>query len=131
MAIVRDISRSLKAYSYYRPRPRPVLITTEDEMITITETINKVANLDSLVARLVKDDINIVWNETPLGTIDGMNATFMLEFTPINDRVLVFVNGVLQERDSGGADFYLTGRTITFNRTPRSGSKILATYNKA
>ena len=100
-------------------------------MITITETINKVANLDSLVARLVKDDINIVWNEAPLGTIDGMNVTFMLEFTPINDRVLVFVNGVLQERDSGGADFYLTGRTITFNRAPRSGSKILATYNKA
>jgi len=131
VAIVRDISRSRKAYSYYRPRPRPVLITTEDEMNTITATIDKVANLDSLVARLVRADINIVWNETPSGMIDGMNVTFTLEFTPINDRVLVFVNGVLQERDSGGADFYLTDRTITFNRAPRSGSKILATYNKA
>jgi hypothetical protein len=131
VAVVRDISRSRKAYSYYRPRPRPVLITTEDEMNTITATINKVANLDSLVARLVKDDINIVWNEAPLGTVDGTNVTFMLEFTPINDRVLVFVNGVLQDRDSGEADFYLTGRTITFNRAPRSGSKVLVTYNKA
>jgi hypothetical protein len=131
VAIVRDISRSRKAYSYYRPRPRHVLITTEDEMNTITATIDKVASLDTLVARLVPNNINIVWNEAPLGAIDGTNVTFMLEFTPINDRVLVFVNGVLQERDSDGADFYLTGRTIIFNRAPRSGSKILATYNKA
>jgi len=100
-------------------------------MNTITATIDKVASLDTLVARLVPNNINIVWNEAPLGAIDGTNVTFMLEFTPINDRVLVFVNGVLQERDSGGADFYLTDRTITFNRAPRSGSKILATYNKA
>lgn len=131
MAVVRDISRSRKAYSYYRPRPRPVLITTEDEMNTITATINKVASLDMLVTSLAPNNINIVWNETPLGAINGTNVTFMLEFTPINDSVLVFMNGVLQDRAPAGADFYLTGRTLTFNHVPRSGSKVLVTYNKA
>lgn len=131
MAVVRDISRSRKVYSYYRPRPRPVLITTEDEMNTITAAINKVANLDSIIENVIGNNFQIVWNEVPSGIINGINCLFTLEFMPINDRVLLFINGILQKRDAHEADFYLTGRTITFNHAPRSGSKILATYNKA
>ena len=130
MARMRDVSRSRKAYSYYRPRPRFILMTNEDEMITINETVNTVSNLNSIVAKLVKDDINIVWNEIPLGSIDGVNTIFTLEFTPVSDRLLVFVNGVLQERETN-ADFSLNDKTITFSYPPPIDSKVLVTYNKA
>jgi hypothetical protein len=131
MARMRDISRTRKSYSYYRPRPRFILLTDEEEMMTINETVNTVSNLNNIVSKLVKDDINIVWNECPVGDIDGVNTVFTLAFTPIDDRILVFVNGVLQERDAGNADFFLVNKTITFNRPPRINSKILVTYNKA
>ena len=131
MAVVRDISRSRKAYSYYRPRPRPILITTEDEMNTITTAINRVANLDSMIAGIIGNNIQIVWNEVPSGIINGINCLFTLEFAPKNSRVLVFINGVIQESDSAQCDFHVANRAITFDVAPSSGSKILATYNKA
>ena len=131
MAVIKDISRSRKAYSYYRPRPRPVLITTENEMNTITTAINKVANLDSIIAGITGNNVQIVWNEVPSGMINGINLSFTLEFTPKNGRVLVFINGIIQEGDSNRRDFYITDRTITFDNAPRSGSKVLVTYNKA
>jgi hypothetical protein len=130
MARMRDISRTRKSYSYYRPRPRFILLTDEEEMMTINETVNTVSNLNNIVSKLVKDDINIVWNEIPIGSIDGINTVFTLEFTPISDRLLVFVNGVLQERKTN-ADFLLNDKTITFSYPPPIDSKVLVTYNKA
>jgi hypothetical protein len=130
MARMRDISRTRKSYSYYRPRPRFILLTDEEEMMTINETVNTVSNLNNIVSKLVKDDINIVWNEIPIGSIDGINTVFTLEFTPISDRLLVFVNGVLQERETN-ADFLLNDKTITFSYPPPIDSKVLVTYNKA
>ena len=129
-ARMRDISRSRKSYSYYRPRPRYILMTDEEEMNTIQATINAVSNLPNVVAKLVQDATVIIWNEIPVGSIDGMNATFTMEFDPMSaEKVLVFVNGVLQEKENN-ADYTLSGKVITFNSPPEIGSKVLVTYSK-
>lgn len=134
----RDVSRSRKAYSYFRPRPRLIYMAEEEEMNTIQETMNAaqatmntVAGLSSIVNTLQNSVNNqIVWNETPSGSIDGMNVNFTIENTPLENKILVFVNGVLQEKEND-ADYQLNDKTITFNYPPVVDSKILVTYTKA
>lgn len=70
----------------------------------------------------------IEWNER-VGYGDGSNTVFLLNHEPLDERsVMLFVNGVLQEKDESSADFSITGSTITFNYVPPSESKITATY---
>ena len=129
-ARMRDVSRSRKAYSFYRPRPRYVLITDEEEMNTIQGTINTVSNLSNTVNNLIQNSNIIVWNEIPNGMIDGTNVVFTTKYNPLSsEKVLVFVNGVLQEKEND-ADYTLTGNVITFNAPPEIGSKVLVTYSK-
>lgn len=101
-------------------------------MNTIIETINTVNNLSSIVAGLssASDPTAIVWNETPTGTINSSNTLFILSYTPLSDKLLVFINGVLQESHASTADFSLSGKNITFSIPPRTNSKILVTYTK-
>ena len=135
MAVInKDISRSRKAYSYFRPRPIYRTVATEEDMSNINATINSIQSLqnsvNSLNSQLNSGD-NIVWNEIPSGAINGSNVTFVLAYTPIVSKTMVFVNGVLQERDSGGADYYLNGKTITFNNAPIFADKVIVTYAKS
>lgn len=72
----------------------------------------------------------IEWNER-LGYGDGATHIFGLNYQPSNPvAIMIFVNGVLQERDEGTADFSLSGSTVTFNYVPPPGSKITATYSR-
>lgn len=131
-ARARDISRSRKAYSYYRPRPRYILMTDEEEMSVIQQTISQVAALSSNVNTLmINSNDQIVWNETPAGDIDGLNTVFNIGYTPLENKILVFVNGVLQEVKENDADYQLVDKTITFSTAPEIGSKILVTYTKS
>lgn len=126
----RDVSRSRKAYSYFRPRPRLIYMAEEEEMNTIQATISSVANLSNTINTLKNSvDNQIVWNETPSGNVDGMNVNFIIANTPLENKILVFVNGVLQEKEND-ADYQLNDKTITFNYPPTVGSKILVTYTK-
>lgn len=100
-------------------------------MNTIIDTINTVSNLSSIVAGLSSANTTaIIWNETPTGTINSSNTLFILSYTPLSDKLLVFINGVLQERHASTADFSLSGKNITFSIPPRTNSKILVTYTK-
>jgi hypothetical protein len=59
----------------------------------------------------------ISWNEIPLGTIDGVNKTFLLAYTPLNPLAIqVFVNGVKQSYGVEG-DFLVSGSYVIFNDT--------------
>lgn len=131
MAISRDISRTRKAYSYYRPRPIMRSVTTEEEMISINAAINSINSLSSQIALLQANSDSIVWNETPSGNVDGSNKVFTLAYAPHPaGKILVFVNGVLKEQDAGEADYSITGQTLTFVDPPHEGSKIFVTYAK-
>ncbi len=72
--------------------------------------------------------IGFVDSETPLGTVDGANATFTLGAAPNPAASLkLFRNGLLQKQ---GLDYTLTGNTITFlgNAIPQPGDVLLADY---
>lgn len=133
MAIInRDISRTRKAYSYYRPRPIYRAIATEEEMNNVNNAMKQVEAIKSIVDTINSTSDAIIWNEIPSGNVDGTNVTFMLQYTPeLNGKVLIFINGVLQERHDSSADYNLVGKTITFTSPPRRESKILVTYAKA
>jgi len=67
--------------------------------------------------------------EVPSGTINGVNTTFTLSFTPKANSVMFFVNGAFQ-REGSGQDFTISGRTITTASAPPNGSNLLAVYRK-
>lgn len=66
--------------------------------------------------------------ETPSGTVNGVNTTFSLGYTPVSGSVYLYLNGVLQE--GGGNDYTISGSTITMVSAPETGSKLRASYRK-
>lgn len=102
--------------------------------ITVTQPANNSALTSSVVRaqmQLIADAIpNFADEETPAGDIDGMNTVFTLAETPNPVGSLeLFLNGALQQR---GADYTLSGTTITFVTAPPVGpgvtSVLLAWY---
>ncbi|HLH41615.1 MAG TPA: hypothetical protein VKV74_01420 [Bryobacteraceae bacterium] len=70
-------------------------------------------------------------SEVPSGVIDGVNTMFTLLYAPSPAASLeLFNNGV---RLAAGADFQLSGNTITFfaSSTPQPGDALLASYRYA
>jgi hypothetical protein len=69
---------------------------------------------------------SMVFNETPSGAVNGLNATFTTaaSFTGIQ----VFKNGLLQKPGAGFDYTTPTGNSILFAVAPPSGSTILVTY---
>lgn len=72
-----------------------------------------------------------IWMEVPTGTIDGANKTFSLSVSPSpTSTLMLFVNGVLLTQGAG-ADYTLSGTTITLTIAPRVNSNLAATYTFA
>lgn len=53
--------------------------------------------------------------EKPTGVIDGVNATFTLQYTPILNSEHLFLNGMLQDEED---DYTISGSTIVFFTPP-------------
>lgn len=64
-------------------------------------------------------------NETPTGTVDGVNAVFTTAHTPISGTLAVYVGGSRQKLTE---DYTVTGSTITFNSAPMVGSILVVDY---
>ena len=69
---------------------------------------------------------SFITNETPSGTVDGSNDEFTIANTPVSGTLQLFRDGQLLT--GGGADYSLSGTTITFTTAPVSGSVLLAFY---
>ncbi len=65
--------------------------------------------------------------ETPIGLIDGLNRTFILNHEPDTMSDHVYLNGLLQDSDPQ-ADYVIYNNVITFNEAPPIWSKIKCTY---
>jgi hypothetical protein len=64
--------------------------------------------------------------EAPAGTLNGTNTVFTLSFTPNPvDSLLLFLNGVAQ---NPGADYSISGVTITFTVPPVASDWMMAWY---
>jgi hypothetical protein len=72
----------------------------------------------------------VVFNETPAGAINGVNAAFTLAHLPEGPTVMLYVNGLLMLQ---GADYTLSAKTITFvaDAVPGAGEWMRAAYRKA
>lgn len=71
--------------------------------------------------------ISYVDKEIPLGIIDGVNNSFVLNYTPIPGSEHIFLNGLLQDEDG---DYIINYDTIIFNEAPSIGMKIRCSYRK-
>ena len=74
---------------------------------------------------------NFVDNETPTGTINGVNAAFTLANTPAAGSEHIFKNG-LRQTPGASNDYTISGAAITFlaGNIPQTGDSILADYRK-
>lgn len=81
---------------------------------------------EQVIERVVQEEI--IFGETPAGTIDGSNATFTTAFDFVPGKVAVFLNGLLQKLVT---HYNTTGTdTIIFNDSPVSGDIIEVNYIK-
>ena len=62
-----------------------------------------------------------------LSPVNGVNNVYILNYTPEVGSVSVYYNGMLQ-KEGYDQDYTISGRVITFNSPPVSGSKLLASY---
>jgi hypothetical protein len=75
---------------------------------------------------------NAIAGEVPTGTIDGVNADFELNYSPVPASLKVYRNG-LKLREGAANDYTLSGSTITFTAgaLPLVGSVIEVDYTAA
>jgi hypothetical protein len=66
--------------------------------------------------------------ETPSGSIDGVNSTFMLAHAPSPAASLVLVMNGITLREGAGNDYTLSGSTITMASAPETGTILLSWY---
>jgi hypothetical protein len=89
------------------------------------------ARIISLLEALVADYNNRpslrIYNETPIGEIDGVNKDYELSETPLMGTLQVYLNGLLQTE---GLDYTLNDKTISFTLEPLSGWIIKCSYDK-
>jgi hypothetical protein len=72
----------------------------------------------------------IIWNETPSGVVDGVNAEFTIGHEPVSESsVMLFADGLLL-RAGADYDFTISGTTVIFNSNavPFDGEELKITY---
>lgn len=107
--MITDLNRLKKTYAFYKTTPR-YTSPSESESGDV--------------------DLRIIWNEKPLGVMDGINKTFVLDYIPEpSTGLMLFLNGVLQHQGAD-KDFTLVDDTIVFNSfiELNSDDDITATY---
>ena len=118
-------ANSLKLYDNGVLQIQGTDYTLAGAMITFS---NAPSTGDEMVAYYVYSlaPTNFADNETPSGAVNGTNVTFTLAHPPNPaTSLLLYVNGVLQLY---GADFTLSGSTITMTNAPSTGAILTAFY---
>ena len=82
----------------------------------------------SLVVQAIVDGTYFVFEETPSGTIDGVNPTFTLAHTPNPASSLKLrLNGLILKSGASN-DYVLSGAIITMANIPQPGDSLVASY---
>lgn len=123
---LRDALESLK-------KGKKLSIQAIDELADILEELKKDRKGSGRDIGLLKGgihagkgrEIRFKDDETPSGTIDGVNTTFTISKTPISGSLKVYRNGARQRITE---DYTFTGKTITFIIAPQVGEIILVDY---
>jgi hypothetical protein len=75
------------------------------------------------IKKLVED----VYNEIPIGELDGVNCTFRLASMPLIGSEKIYVNGVVQRR---GIDYTIVNDYFVLNDAPTSSESLICSYGK-
>lgn len=120
---------STDSINYFSERGDPPLATNtspgivEPDNITIKIAAGVISTIGSTGVPSV---VQVSWDETPSGTVNGINDIFTLANAPIPAASLqLFQNGILAIQ---GIDYTLTGNTITFSNAPSTGAFLNAFY---
>jgi len=99
-------------------------------VITATGAIVSVTDKRAWLATDQNTVVTPVENETPSGTINGVNAAFTLANNPDPDSSLRLSLNGLRMRAGAGNDYTLSGATITFetDQIPQTEDILLADY---
>ena len=81
-----------------------------------------------MTIQAIVDGDYFINNETPSGTVDGVNTSFTLANTPVTGSVRLFEGG--RPLDTP-ADYSMSGNVITLTYAPPSGSYLRADYRKS
>lgn len=113
--------------------PGQVMIGNGSNAATFTSLSGDISSISGAgavtLATTVLKTTGLVQDEIPSGTINGVNATFTLAFTPIAGTVKVYLNGQRMFPGAGN-DFTISGATITMLQVPVTGDLLVADYNK-
>lgn len=127
------------SFSNQQEQGRPV--TIKDEGITLVSNVGSIdftgagvtgSAIGSAVTENIPGGSGGTWTEeTPTGTIDGVNTSFTLSAVPIANSL--YLELARQPQVGGGVDYTLSGSTITYVIAPDaslSGQPHRARYQK-
>lgn len=102
--------------------------TISSSIITFNEPLSPEMKLhctyyytDDTPVKIFKD------KEVLSGSIDGINKTFILQYTPVEGSEHIYLNGLLQESGVNG-DYEISDSTITFKEAPPTNTNLRGTY---
>lgn len=72
---------------------------------------------------------NFVFEEIPSGSLNGVNTTFTLAYTPVTGKVKPYLNGI-RLRSGAGNDYTISGAIITMATAPTSTDVLTVDYIK-
>lgn len=91
----------------------------------ITFTIAPTTLDDLRITYTYASSTNYISQESPSGSVNGINVIFVLSQTPTSNSEMVFLNGLLIKRT---VDYTISGTTLTFTSAPTTGDDVKITY---
>ena len=122
---------------FYNAQPKGRPITILDEGVSLTTNVAQIdfvgagvvgtTSGNNVTATISGAPGTLAYQETPSGTINGVNAVFTLANTPVASTLDLYLNG--QWQTGGGVDYTLSVATVTFVVAPPTSSGLKANYS--
>jgi hypothetical protein len=82
---------------------------------------------DGMSSGIIKKLVNEVYNEEPVGELNGENKIFILKSSPIEGSEKVYVNGLLQR---SGIDYQIINNIIYLEYSLENDERIICSYSE-
>lgn len=105
----------------------PLTARSNLNFVGASVTVTDDSGNDATVVTITGASVTWANNETPSGTINGINTSFSLAHTPNPSWIQLYLNGVILEPGAGN-DYTLSGTSITMLFAPETGDKLRAYY---
>lgn len=112
------------------PSSTDVYVGTDGQTLLISDGTSNTTGLSPASAASTGLGSVHKWvQEIPGGTINSVNATFTLAFTPYSPTsVMIFRDGLLQVQAGASPEYSISGNIVTFTTPPLTGNELVAIY---